>query len=379
MARLTPDVIVSRAIELMDRHGHEQFSVRKLGEAIDADPTAIYRHFRSKDELLRAMGDRVLTGVVEDLPTTSWTDCIRELCIRIRAANLAQPALAVLVRGAPPRHGNELRITETILARLIEAGFEPAVAAQAYHALIELTIGSAAIDAPLAAEPVGERRRTYAQWRSDYAALDGDAFPHAVELAALLYPGTADDRFAFALDRLLDGLALQLGGYPDASMGSPELRLRAATPADEAGVVACVNAAYAQYVPSMGRKPAPMSADYATLIRTGVVRVALVGDGSIVGVIVMWPEGDHLYVDNVAVLPGSQGLGIGTMLLDAVDAFARSNGLDEIRLYTNEAMTANLSYYPRRGYVETHRAEADGFKRVYFSRRLPSMEASEER
>ena len=209
MARLTPDFIVSRAIDVMGKRGAEQFSVRKLGEAIDADPTAIYRHFRSKDELLRAMGDRVLTGVVDDLPTGSWRDCIRELCIRIRAANLAQPALAMLVRGAPPRHDNELRITETILARLIEAGFDAADAAQAYHALIELTIGSAAIDAPLAAEPAGERRLTYAQWRSDYAALDAAAFPHSVALASLLYPGTADDRFAFALDRLLDGLTNQ--------------------------------------------------------------------------------------------------------------------------------------------------------------------------
>ncbi|MEY2554654.1 MAG: hypothetical protein QOC57_2514, partial [Ilumatobacteraceae bacterium] len=96
-----------------------------------------------------------------------------------------------------------------------------------------------------------------------------------------------------------------------------------------------------------------------------------VAEDSIVGVLVMWPEADHLYVDNVAVLPGSQGLGIGTMLLDAADTTARNKGIDEIRLYTNEAMTANLSYYPRRGYIETHRADADGYQRVYFSRRLP--------
>jgi AcrR family transcriptional regulator len=217
MARLTPDIIVARAIEVMGTHGYEQFSVRKLGEAIDADPTAIYRHFRSKDDLLRAMGDRVLVGVVDDLPITSWRDCIRELCIRIRAANLAQPALAMLVRGAPPRHDNELRITETMLGRLVDAGFDPGAAAQAYHALIELTIGSAAIDAALAGQPAAERRRTYEQWRADYAALDPERFPHSVTMSSSLYPGSADDRFAFALDRLLDGLAAELDRYSGAS------------------------------------------------------------------------------------------------------------------------------------------------------------------
>jgi hypothetical protein len=45
---------------------------------------------------------------------------------------------------------------------------------------------------------------------------------------------------------------------------------------------------------------------------------------------------------------------------------ARSLGLGEIRLHTDEAMTENLSYYPRRGYAETHRAGQDGFRRVFF-------------
>lgn len=55
-------------------------------------------------------------------------------------------------------------------------------------------------------------------------------------------------------------------------------------------------------------------------------------------------------------------------------ALAESEGrrlqLTEIRLYTNEAMTENLAYYPRHGYTETHRAEQDGFRRVYFRKRL---------
>ena len=214
MARLTPDRIVSAAIEVIGEVGSEQFSVRKLGDALDADPTAIYRHFRSKDALLRAMGDRSLSGVADDLPTSSWRDCIRELSIRIRAANLAQPTLASLVCGAPPRHRNELLITETMLGQLRDAGFDTVTAAQAYHAVIELTIGSATIDSTLASMAESKRDRTYAEWRSDYAALDAETFPHSVEMAASLYPGTADERFVFALDRLLDGLAAQLVPRP---------------------------------------------------------------------------------------------------------------------------------------------------------------------
>jgi len=135
---------------------------------------------------------------------------VRELCIRIRAANLAHPTLASLVRGAPPRHHNELIITETILRQLRDAGLDADLAARGYHALIELTIGSAAIDSTMASMAPTTRDTIYDEWRSDYAALDPAEFPQSVELARSLYPGTADQRFAFALDRLLDGLTAAL-------------------------------------------------------------------------------------------------------------------------------------------------------------------------
>jgi ribosomal protein S18 acetylase RimI-like enzyme len=72
----------------------------------------------------------------------------------------------------------------------------------------------------------------------------------------------------------------------------------------------------------------------------------------------------------VAVLPAAQGRGIGGRLLGLAEQHARSLGLGEIRLYTNEAMTENLAYYRRHGYTETHRAEQDGFRRVFFRKLL---------
>lgn len=150
----------------------------------------------------------------------------------------------------------------------------------------------------------------------------------------------------------------------------PHLLIRTAAPADVADVRRIVDAAYGHYVPRMGRKPAPMLADYDDLIARGVADVAVVGD-QVVGVIVLWSEADHLYVDNIAVDPGIKGTGAGGALLVHADEAARAAGRSEIRLYTNEAMTENLDYYPRRGFIETHRAEADGYRRVYFSRPVP--------
>jgi ribosomal protein S18 acetylase RimI-like enzyme len=128
-------------------------------------------------------------------------------------------------------------------------------------------------------------------------------------------------------------------------------------------------AAYQPYVARIGRAPAPMTADYAQAVRDRQAWVA-VEDGQVTGFVVLVARPGYLLLENVAVLPAAQGRGIGGRLLRLAEEHARELGRAEIRLYTNEAMTENLAYYPRRGYTETQRAEQDGFRRVFFRRPL---------
>jgi ribosomal protein S18 acetylase RimI-like enzyme len=88
------------------------------------------------------------------------------------------------------------------------------------------------------------------------------------------------------------------------------------------------------------------------------------------GLLVLVPAADHVLLENIAVDPRAQGSGVGRVLMELAEERTRALHLDELRLYTNEAMVENLAYYRRHGYQETHRALADGFRRVYFAKRL---------
>lgn len=147
------------------------------------------------------------------------------------------------------------------------------------------------------------------------------------------------------------------------------MTVRRASLADVPALYLVVHEAYLLYVPRIGRMPAPMAADYSAAVRSGQAWVA-VADGEVTGLIVLIAREGYLLIENIAVLPSAQRRGIGARLLMLAEDEARAQGLGEIRLYTNEGMTENLAYYPRRGYVETHRAEEDGFRRVFFSKRL---------
>lgn len=151
------------------------------------------------------------------------------------------------------------------------------------------------------------------------------------------------------------------------------IELRRAGVDDVSALIELASAAYRMYVPRMGRRPAPMTADYAELVDSAEVWVAIDpadGAGRIQGMIVVEPGADGVLIENVAVDPGAQGSGIGGRLLAFAEEEALRRGYGRVWLYTNEKMTENLTYYPRRGYVETHRAVQNGFHRVFFAKEL---------
>jgi ribosomal protein S18 acetylase RimI-like enzyme len=145
--------------------------------------------------------------------------------------------------------------------------------------------------------------------------------------------------------------------------------IRQAQNGDREAIEACVHAAYAKYIPRIGKEPAPMRADYAALIAQGVVYV-LADVSDVRGVAVCFPNGDHFFLENIAIDPAYQGQGLGRALMDFVEEQARAADLNEIRLYTNALMTENLAYYPKLGYTEVDRRIEDGYRRVYMRKVL---------
>ncbi|MEI8412942.1 MULTISPECIES: GNAT family N-acetyltransferase [unclassified Kribbella] len=147
--------------------------------------------------------------------------------------------------------------------------------------------------------------------------------------------------------------------------------IRPATDPDAETVTAIAQASFEHYIPRIGGPPVPMLLDYRAAIAGGKVWVAT-GADEITGFVLLEDEPDSLLLDVLAVAPTAQGRGIGSALLDFVEAEARARGYEQVTLCTNAAMTENLAYYPRRGYVETHRATVNDRHRVFFRKELMS-------
>lgn len=151
-----------------------------------------------------------------------------------------------------------------------------------------------------------------------------------------------------------------------------EPRIRLAIAPDVPTVARVIDDAYRHYIPRIGRPPAPMLDDHAARVAAGVVWV-IEDEGTIAGILVLLAQADHLLLDNVAVVPGRQGRGLGRRLLGFAEAEAVRRGYGEIRLYTNALMTENQRLYSAIGYEETGRGTDAGYGRVFMRKRLAGV------
>jgi ribosomal protein S18 acetylase RimI-like enzyme len=146
-------------------------------------------------------------------------------------------------------------------------------------------------------------------------------------------------------------------------------RIRIATAADVPAIAEIVDQAYRHYIARIGKPPGPMLEDYAARVSEGVVWV-LEEEAVIAAIIVLLPGANHLLLDNIAVSPARQGLGLGRRLLAFAEDEALRRGYCEIRLYTHQTMVENQRLYASIGYEETGRGTEAGYDRVFMRKPL---------
>lgn len=143
---------------------------------------------------------------------------------------------------------------------------------------------------------------------------------------------------------------------------------RRATLADTALVTALTRAAYSPWIVVIGREPMPMLTDYVEAIAQH--RIDILDQPNPVALIEMIPHADHLWLENLAVHPDHHRQGIGHTLITHAEQVAQSLRMPELRLLTNAAFTANLAFYTKQGFTETHRAPFKAGVTAYFTKRL---------
>ncbi|MET9377515.1 TetR/AcrR family transcriptional regulator [Streptomyces sp. NPDC002992] len=205
---LSPRLIVEACLELLDAEGGDALTFRRIGTHLGADPTALYRHFRNKDELLLAVADRLLEESLEGFePSDDWRDTLRELFVRSHRVYLAHPHVAVLATARITRRPAEMRVIDMILGALADAGFPPDEAVHHYRALVDTMLAWSCMGATYIALDADTRHKDESAWTGVYATAPATTHPHLAAAAPYLAAVDDEGNFHFALDLMLEAIA----------------------------------------------------------------------------------------------------------------------------------------------------------------------------
>lgn len=208
---LSEELIVETALRLLKEHGTDALTVRRLGRALGADPTALYRYFRDTDDLLLAIADELIGRTLRLWdPTGEWRADLRELGLRMHAGALAHPQASVLSSYRVTGRVHEIEAVETILGVLRSAGFPDPEAVRIYHAFVDQALAFAALDAANTSLPRAARAAEAEVWRTTYARLSAGTHPHIAATARHLVADMRRSSYPVALDLLLSAAAARL-------------------------------------------------------------------------------------------------------------------------------------------------------------------------
>lgn len=199
---LSRQLIIDQATKVMDEEGVDAVTVRRLAKNLDVRPMALYTYFRSKDQILAAVYDTLLSGI--ELPDTAdaGLDGVRQIARGYFRLLTEHAALVRVSTGNEFSNTSDLRISEAIYTLLLNAGIDRRDAVGLAATLTRFTIGCASL------YPVrrswDEDSDYWSRIKKSLQTLSEDRYPTLRSFGDDLPEFTQEQVFEFGLAAILD-------------------------------------------------------------------------------------------------------------------------------------------------------------------------------
>jgi hypothetical protein len=186
--------------------------MRELGRRLEVKAASLYNHIAGKDDLLGGMVDVALSEI--DVPTDGvcWKEAMRRRAISAREVFARHGWAAGLIDSRDRTGPSSLAYVDRVLGVLIQAGFSPAAAANAFLVLDSYIYGFERQRPDVSIEDALKDTEVA---REILAAIPDGGYPFAASVAIEYAENPFDQEaaFEFGLDLILEGLERSLGAY----------------------------------------------------------------------------------------------------------------------------------------------------------------------
>ncbi|WP_284982729.1 TetR/AcrR family transcriptional regulator [Arthrobacter sp. efr-133-TYG-118] len=204
--RLDAETIVDAVLQLARDEPQSRFTFKRLGEALGVDATAMYRHFRNRDAILRAALDRLFSmalseGTSGDSPT-GWRPRLERYLTSLVDVFIKYPSIGCEAFATDTFGQGELRTIEFVLSCLSDAGLSDDRLVHYYAALESYTLGhGSGIAQEVLAKP---NSNGHEPWLQAVAVASVSGFPLIEEHRHRLLSLDSLNTFSAGLSAILD-------------------------------------------------------------------------------------------------------------------------------------------------------------------------------
>ncbi|MFI2752005.1 TetR/AcrR family transcriptional regulator [Cellulomonas sp. P22] len=204
---LSRETIAAAALRVVDAEGLGALTMRRVARELDTGAASLYVYVENREDLLAAMIDSEL-ATVENPTEGSWQEKVTALVQSQIAALTRHRSLAVAALGAIPISPNASRVGEHLLNAVLESGVDQRTAAWAVD-LIGLWTSATAAE-----KTINDQRGADGAVEADYLdrideyyrTLDPADHPTTLAMRDLLLSGSDDQRAAWGLGVILNGI-----------------------------------------------------------------------------------------------------------------------------------------------------------------------------
>jgi TetR/AcrR family transcriptional regulator, tetracycline repressor protein len=194
-------------LRIVDEHGLERLTMRRLGAELGLDPMAVYGHIPDKAALFDGLIESVLAEIEVPASTGDWVEDLRAVTRAARTTLLAHPHVVPLLGTRPPVTEPAFALVEAITTILLSAGFTEEQSADGYDCAGRLVVGHVLAEA--GRPPGGDVDGGEEEHRRAQQTLSVTRFP---ALARVQHAGVRHDPNRL-FELALDGLILTLSAH----------------------------------------------------------------------------------------------------------------------------------------------------------------------
>jgi AcrR family transcriptional regulator len=204
---LSREAVLGAGLRVLRAHGIDGVTMRAVAAELDTGPASLYVYVENRQDLLNQMFDLV-AGQIDPggkPDPTRWREQVEALLTRTLEVMDRYPGIARVPLANVPTGPNIAKLADHLIAILRAGGIDDRSIAW-FVDVASLFVNATAYESAIYVEAGTPDELIGEQVRGAFAHLDPARLPNLASMSALLTTGGRDERFAFGLSLLLEGL-----------------------------------------------------------------------------------------------------------------------------------------------------------------------------